>query len=69
ENPQGTWDFSRIDATLDKMDKYGLTMLPILDYDTSWSRPVVEHLDAWGEFVRTTVSRYKDRIRYWEIWN
>ncbi|MBQ6620569.1 MAG: beta-galactosidase [Thermoguttaceae bacterium] len=69
ENPQGTWDFSRIDATLDEMDKYGLTMLPILDYDTSWSRPVVEHLDAWGEFVRTTVSRYKDRIRYWEIWN
>ena len=69
ENPRGTWDFSRIDATLDEMDKYGLTMLPILDYDTDWSRPVVEHLDAWGEFVQTTVTRYKDRLRYWEIWN
>ncbi|MBO7722725.1 MAG: cellulase family glycosylhydrolase, partial [Thermoguttaceae bacterium] len=69
ENPRGTWNFEKIDATLDEMDKYGLTMLPILDYDTDWSRPVVEHLDAWEEFVRTTVTRYKDRLRYWEIWN
>lgn len=24
---------------------------------------------AWLQFVEATVTRYKDRIRYWEIWN
>lgn len=26
-------------------------------------------LDAWSEYVRRMVDRYKDRIHYWEIWN
>ncbi|MFA6960412.1 MAG: cellulase family glycosylhydrolase [Opitutaceae bacterium] len=26
-------------------------------------------LDAWGEYVRRMVTRYKDRVHYWEIWN
>ncbi len=25
--------------------------------------------DAWREYVRRMVLRYKDRVRYWEIWN
>jgi hypothetical protein len=25
--------------------------------------------EAWREYVRRMVTRYKDRIRYWEIWN
>ena len=69
EKPRGTWNFEKIDATLAEMDKYGLKMLPILYYHTEWSRPVVEHLDCWKEYIQTVVSRYKDRIRYWEIWN
>jgi len=28
-----------------------------------------EAMNAWLEFVRKAVERYKDRIRYWEIWN
>jgi Glycosyl hydrolases family 39 len=28
-----------------------------------------EDLNTWREFVRTLVSRYKDRILVWEIWN
>lgn len=26
-------------------------------------------LDAWTEYVRRMVTRYRDRIHYWEIWN
>lgn len=26
-------------------------------------------LNAWTRYVRKTVARYKDRIRYWEVWN
>jgi hypothetical protein len=28
-----------------------------------------EALEAWLNYVRATVERYKDRIKYWEIWN
>ena len=26
-------------------------------------------LNAWLEYVKATVERYKDKIKYWEIWN
>lgn len=26
-------------------------------------------LDAWAKFTTQTVARYKDNIRYWEVWN
>ncbi len=26
-------------------------------------------LEAWLKYVRATVERYKDKIKYWEIWN
>ena len=28
-----------------------------------------EALEAWLKYVRATVERYKDRIKYWEVWN
>jgi len=28
-----------------------------------------EALKAWLRFVRATVEKYKDRIKYWEVWN
>ncbi len=28
-----------------------------------------EALEAWLKFVRATVEKYKDKIKYWEIWN
>jgi len=28
-----------------------------------------EAMEAWLQFVRVTVERYKDKIKYWEVWN
>jgi len=28
-----------------------------------------EALEAWLKYVRATVERYKDKIKYWEVWN
>ncbi len=28
-----------------------------------------EAMEAWIKFVRAAVDRYKDRIKYWEVWN
>jgi hypothetical protein len=36
---------------------------------TAREMPAAAALDAWAEYVRTLVRRYKDRVHYWEIWN
>ena len=33
-----------------------------------WSRKPPE-LDAWRRYIRRAAERYKDKIRFWEIWN
>ncbi len=66
---KGDWHFNHLDRVLDEADKAGITILPILDYNVSWANPAFQHLDDWGEYVRQLVTRYKDRIRYWEVWN
>ena len=66
---KGDWHFDHLDRVLDEADKAGITILPILDYNVSWANPAFQHLDEWSEYVRRLVTRYKNRIRYWEVWN
>jgi len=65
----GVWDYSRMDRTVEYAHNAGLQVLPILDYDVPWAKPAHEHLDEWLEYVNRTVTRYKDRISHWEVWN
>ncbi len=65
----GPWDFSMFDNTVDMAEKAGITILPILAYDVAWATPAYRHLDRWRQYVRQTVSRYHNRLRYWEVWN
>jgi hypothetical protein len=65
----GPWDFSLFDATVDKAEEAGVTILPILGYDVPWASPAYRHMDLWREYVQKTVGRYKDRLPYWEVWN
>ncbi len=65
----GPWDFTLFDETIRLAEEGGITILPILAYDVAWARPAYKHLDLWREYVRKTVSRYKDRLRCWEVWN
>lgn len=62
------------------VDEYGITLLPYICYvpqwisegakDTMyfWNYPPKDN-KPWGEFVKALVTRYKDRIRTWEVWN
>jgi hypothetical protein len=65
----GPWDFSMFDNTVEMAEKAGITILPILAYDVAWATPAYRHLDRWRQYVRQTVSRYHNRLRYWEVWN
>lgn len=69
ENPQGTWHFDHLDRVVQQAEENGITILPILNYDVPWATPAWKHLDAWKEYVTRIVTRYRDQIRYWEVWN
>ncbi len=69
ERKPGEWRFEHLDETVEWAEAAGIRLLPILDYDVPWARPAYRHLDLWLAYVRRVVSRYKDRIRFWEVWN
>jgi len=70
------WDAA--DRELSNLDRpEGLTPLPILAYTAPWasSGPAGDRaypprdLRQYARFVRESVARYRDDIRYWEVWN
>ena len=69
EGPQGNWHFGQLDRVVEENDKLGLNLLALLMGQPSWGRPVYEHLDNWLLYVEKVVTRYKDKVRCWEIWN
>lgn len=59
-------------------EKYGLTIIARLDSPPAWSRADGEargafappdRFEDFGDFVYTIVSRYKGRVRYYQLWN
>ena len=69
EPAQGAWSFDRLDRVVEEADKLGLNILGIFLHDRPWAKPAYEHLDAWETYVKKVVTRYKDKVRCWEVWN
>lgn len=82
ERSPGVFDWSRHDDLIDYLTGKGLTVIINFHggHDAYDGNPVMEeapypgHLadgyyDAWLAFVEKTVTRYKDRVSHYEIWN
>ena len=74
---QFNWEGDRTVATLRER---GLNILGIISYSASWATPTREDdgtpisfyppdNSKYYWFVRTLVTRYKDSVRHWEVWN
>lgn len=75
-----TWDFSHFDSYLDAAEKHGVNVLALLVFDNNavernergaekgmYIAP--EDVPLYLEYIRRTVTRYKDRVYAWELWN
>ncbi len=60
------------------VDDYGITLVPYICYTPRWNSTgdstnywnhTPKDYEAFGRFVYALVSRYKDRIKSWELWN
>ncbi len=76
------WDRSaweKYDRIVDMAEEYGIEIIARLDNPPAWSREVgnapgwsmapPDDFEDYGDFVYAVVSRYKGRIRYYQIWN
>ncbi len=63
------WRFDHLDETVAWAKAAGVRILPILDYSVPWANPAHRHLDDWRQYVETLVTRYRDEITAWEVWN
>ncbi|MBM3499928.1 MAG: hypothetical protein FJX74_14805 [Armatimonadetes bacterium] len=72
----GEWDPRALDAALRRMEAHGLRYEYILFAAPDWvadpgrsSVPPVERMDQWAAWVEKLVTRYRDRVKVWEVWN
>ena len=71
ERRKGEYDFSFFDQLVNTAYDHGISVYGLVAYWTEWSRPPFtdEFIEHYCDYLRVLVSRYKDRIKHWEIWN
>jgi polysaccharide biosynthesis protein PslG len=75
EPARGVYDWTLTDAVVSEARARGLNIYATLAYTPAWAAggqapntPPVDPQD-WYAFVHTTVSRYRDSVRHWGMWN
>lgn len=79
---EGRWEFGSFDRVVETFGEYGVEVMPIFAYGTGWAgakewkplKPEFFHRERpdyghWRKFVGTFAARYRDKVRYAEIWN
>ena len=73
---KSTWE--KYDRIVDLAREYGLEIVARLDHPPAWSRregrargdfAPPDNFDDYGDFVAAVVSRYRGKIRFYQIWN
>ena len=76
EPHRSAWD--KYDHIVELAEKYGLQIIARLSNPPAWSRAAGDEIGTYappddyndfGDFVYAVVSRYKGRIKYYQIWN
>lgn len=71
-----TW--TKYDRIVALADEYGLQVIARLDHPPNWTRAdgaargnfaPPDNYDDYGDFVAAVVSRYKGKIKYYQLWN
>jgi len=76
EPHRSAWE--KYDNIVDLAEQYGLEVVPRLSNPPAWTRAdgdaqgtyaPPDDLDDWGDYVYAVVSRYRGRVRYYQLWN
>jgi hypothetical protein len=73
---RSAWE--KYDHIVDTAVEYGLQVVPRLSNPPAWTRALTntigtyappDDLADWGDYVHAVVSRYRGRVRYYQLWN
>lgn len=72
----GEWKWSDADALVGNSKENGIRIAGVFAYFAPWAsadggtrKCPVKDMQYWRDYVGEAVKRYRDRIRYWEVWN
>ena len=72
---KGSFDWAQVDRVVDYADSHDLSILFVIAYTPGWANGnkgfnyPPDNVGDWENFVRITVNRYKNKVKYWNIWN
>jgi hypothetical protein len=84
EPQKGKWDFRTLDDSVELAQRHGVEILYTLGIAPKWAaaRPndgsaygdgptasEPKNIEDWRNYIKTVATRYKGKIRYYEIWN
>jgi hypothetical protein len=81
EPKRGQFEWTGSDRFVEALRQRNLNIVGILSYSADWATPSTEDdggdamsfyppdQNLYYEFVRTLVTRYKDKVNYWQVWN
>jgi len=69
KSPDAPWNFSRFDTVLASAARKGVVILPILNTEPKWARPVTEHLGDFRMYVREVMRHVAGKCPVIEVWN
>ncbi|MEE8392251.1 MAG: hypothetical protein V3S14_15855 [Anaerolineae bacterium] len=76
EPHRSAWE--KYDHIVDTAERYGLEVVPRLSNPPAWTRALTntigtyappDDLADWGDYVYAVVSRYREQVRYYQLWN
>jgi len=75
EGKKDEFNFSKYDRIVNLLSENNINILGILDYSSNWAAadgiwnsPPKEN-KLFINFASCVISRYKEKIKYWEVWN
>ena len=80
---ENVWNYQDFDELVKLFGEQGIQLQAGFGYGARWAAPestrnsrkwtdwhrAMPNLDAWRKYVSTTAARYRESIRYWEVWN
>jgi len=72
---KGIFDWSRTDRIVEQAERYGIDLVVRVDHQPQWAgggyptNGPPDNYEDYGDFVYALASRYKGRIRAYEVWN
>lgn len=72
EPEEGKFEFDRYDEIVARVKKHKISILGTLSYSAEWTGREWNDApdpDLFVAYVREVVQRYKNDVKYWELWN